>query len=92
MDEPGVAPGWRMPDSTWKRIECMVPQWRRHPGGGRPWVGQRKIADGIFFALRTGCQWKAVPREFGSGSTLHRERGRRATDAPVNGCAGARGS
>ena len=22
--------------------------------------------------LRTGCQWNAVPREFGSGSTLHR--------------------
>lgn len=26
----------------------------------------------MFSVLRTGCQWKAVPREFGSGSTLHR--------------------
>ena len=22
--------------------------------------------------LRTGCQWKALPREYGSGSTVHR--------------------
>jgi transposase len=28
--------------------------------------------DGIFFVLRTGCQWKAVPKAFGSGSSLHR--------------------
>jgi transposase len=28
--------------------------------------------DGIFYVLRTGCQWKAAPREFGSGSSLHR--------------------
>jgi transposase len=28
--------------------------------------------DGILYVLRTGCQWKALPREFGSGSTCHR--------------------
>jgi transposase len=28
--------------------------------------------DGIFYVLRTGCQWKALPREYGSGSTVHR--------------------
>ena len=27
---------------------------------------------GIIFRLRTGCQWKAIPRQFGSGSTCHR--------------------
>jgi transposase len=30
------------------------------------------VLDGIFYVLRTGCQWKAVPPEFGSGSSLHR--------------------
>ena len=29
-------------------------------------------ANGIFYVLRTGCQWKAAPKEFGSGSSLHR--------------------
>jgi transposase len=28
--------------------------------------------NGIFYVLRTGCQWKAAPAEFGSGSSLHR--------------------
>ena len=28
--------------------------------------------NGIFYVLRTGCQWKAVPTYFGSGSTVHR--------------------
>ena len=25
----------------------------------------------IFYVLRTGCQWKALPRSLGSGSTAH---------------------
>ena len=28
--------------------------------------------DGIIFVLRTGCQWKMLPKEYGSGSTYHR--------------------
>ena len=39
--------------------------------GRRP-LNLRTVADGIFYVLRTGIQWKAVPREFGSGSSLHR--------------------
>jgi putative transposase len=27
--------------------------------------------DGIFYVLRTGCQWKALPRCFGPASTVH---------------------
>ncbi|MCL4193716.1 MAG: transposase [Thermoguttaceae bacterium] len=30
------------------------------------------MADGIFYVLRTGCQWKAALKEFGSGRSLHR--------------------
>ncbi len=29
-------------------------------GGGRPRVPDRTCADGIFFVLRTGCQWNAL--------------------------------
>jgi transposase len=25
----------------------------------------------IFYVLRTGCQWKALPRSMGAGSTVH---------------------
>jgi putative transposase len=38
----------------------------------RPRVNLRKVLDGVFYVLRTGCQWQALPREYGSGSTVHR--------------------
>jgi len=75
MDEQGVAPEWRMPDEMWQRIEPLVPRLRRHPKGGRPWINNRKIADGIFYVLRTGCQWKAVPRVRRGGSARAVRRG-----------------
>jgi putative transposase len=38
----------------------------------RPVVPFRQVLGGILYRLRTGCQWKAIPAEFGSGSTCHR--------------------
>ena len=32
----------------------------------------RGVVDGIFYLLRTGCQWKALPPSYGSPSTVHR--------------------
>ena len=32
----------------------------------------RRIADGVYFILRTGCQWNAVPDCYPPSSTLHR--------------------
>jgi transposase len=40
--------------------------------GGRPIVPYRKVLDGILYVLRTRCQWKMLPKEHGSGSTIHR--------------------
>jgi transposase len=71
-NDQGVAREWRMPDDMWERIKPLWPKPPRHPRGGRPRIDHRKIADGISHVLRSGCQWKAVPREFGSGRTLHR--------------------
>ncbi len=65
------APGWRVPDELWKRAEPLLPRYRRSKRGGRPRTAQRRVLDGILYVLRTGCQWKAAPREFGSASTLH---------------------
>ncbi len=40
---------------------------------GRPVIPYRKVMDGIVYVLRTGCQWKMLPKEYGSGcSTCHR--------------------
>lgn len=72
MDATGVSKEWRIPDELWERMEMLLPKRRRHRKGGRPRLPFRPVADGIFYVLRTGCQWKAAPREFGSGSSLHR--------------------
>src|SRR5207247_1375104 len=37
-----------------------------------PWIESRRVLDGVLYVLRTGCQWKAVPAEYGSGSAVHR--------------------
>ena len=67
-----VDASFRMPDSMWNRIEGLLPKFRRSRKGGRPRAEWRPVIDGIFYVLRTGCQWSALPREFGSKSTVHR--------------------
>jgi len=63
---------WHLPHRLWERMQPLLPRYRKSPKGGRPRTDLRKVADGIFYVLRTGCQWKAMPREYGSGSTAHR--------------------
>ena len=82
-------PSWELSESFWARIEPLLPKaksryrgrgkQRRHIGG-RPAADRRRTMGGILYVLRTGCQWNAVPREYGSGKTLHRyfQRWRRA--------------
>lgn len=62
----------RMPEKIWRQLEPLLPKYTRSPRGGRPRVSLRAVADGIFYLLRTGCQWKALPPQFGAPSTVHR--------------------
>lgn len=32
----------------------------------------RKVFEAIVYVLRTGCQWKALPKEYGSASSVHK--------------------
>jgi putative transposase len=61
----------QIPDAVWKRMEPLLPKYKPSPKGGRPRLSLRKVANGIFYILLTGGQWKAMPREFGSGSAIH---------------------
>jgi len=61
----------QIPDALWNRIEPLLPNYKRSGEGGRPRLSLRNVATGILYVLRTGCQWKAMPREFGSGSAIH---------------------
>jgi transposase len=71
MVERTVSPEFRMSDEFFARIEPLLPKFRKSKKGGRPRLGWRQVIDGIFYVLRTGCQWKAMPPEFGSGSGVH---------------------
>ena len=49
-------------DELWGLMEPLLPEHKNTHrfGGGRPRVPDRPCADGIFFVLRTGCQWNAL--------------------------------
>jgi transposase len=62
---------WRIPDPLWLHFQTVLPQPQPKPKGGRPRMDDRQALDAIFYVLRTGCQWKALPRSLGAGSTVH---------------------
>ncbi len=61
-----------IPDDLWVEIAPLLGEEKRPGTRGRPPVPFREVLDGILYVLRTGCQWKQLPREYGSGSTCHR--------------------
>ena len=62
----------KIPDKLWNEIKIILPSEKPNNTIGRPIVPFRKVLDGIVYVLRTGCQWKMLPKEYGSGSTCHR--------------------
>ena len=67
-------PAWLMPDELWTHIQPLLPPAKpkgKGTKGGRPNAVFRRSMDAIFYVLRTGGQWKALPRSLGAGSTAH---------------------
>jgi transposase len=62
----------KISDELWDEIKIILPKEKPLRTVGRPIVKYRKVLDGILYILRTGCQWKMLPSEYGSGSTCHR--------------------
>jgi transposase len=62
----------KISDELWKKIADLLPNEKPRYTVGRPIIPFRKILNGILHVLRTGCQWKMLPKEYGSGSTCHR--------------------
>ena len=63
---------WEIPDPMWLSIQPLLPREKPPGTNGRPAVPFRTVLNGILYVLRTGCQWKAAPARYSSGSTLHR--------------------
>jgi len=71
---------WAVSDFFWERVEPLVPrpertqvkEYKRKVGGGRKPIPTRTVFEGIVYVLRTGCQWKSLPKEkYGSPSSIH---------------------
>ncbi|HTP24880.1 MAG TPA: IS5 family transposase [Anaeromyxobacteraceae bacterium] len=71
--EQGVGSEYLIPDELWERMRLLLPPPRLRPRnrGGPPRADDRKVANAIFYVLRTGCQWKALPRCPGVPSAAH---------------------
>lgn len=71
---------WEVTDEFWSKVEPLIPapkrdktrEYKRRKGAGRKPMNYRKVFEAIVYVLRTGIQWKALPKEFGSSSSVHR--------------------
>ena len=61
----GVESAYEIPDVLWDRITPLLPL-RKKKKAGRPRMNDRKAMSAIFYVLRTGCQWNALPRSLGA--------------------------
>ena len=68
-------------DDFWSRVKPLIPvreraaskEYLRNPGAGCPPKPARQVFEAVVYVLRTGCQWKALPKErFGSASAVHK--------------------
>src|SRR3954451_19612547 len=56
-------------EAAWAWIAPYLPAAR---SGGRPrTTNLRAVLNAIFYLLRTGCQWRLLPREFPPRSTVY---------------------
>ena len=66
---------FRVPRPLWRRIKKHLPKPLKKRGPGRPRVDNRAVINGLWYILWTGCQWKAIHRDwFGVSSSVLHER------------------
>jgi putative transposase len=60
----------------WRKFKkCLPKRKRNNARGGRPRASDRAVANAIWYVLWTGCQWKALHRDwFGVSSSVVHER------------------
>ena len=70
-NEYGISEKYLIPDSLWEEIIPLLPEEKPKKKTGRPRMDARKAMTAIFYILRTGIQWNALPRSLGASSTVH---------------------
>ncbi len=55
-------------DAQWALLAPLIPPAK--PGGRHRTVNIREVLNAIFYLLRSGCQWRMLPREFPPWGTV----------------------
>ena len=55
-------------DEEWTHVEPVIPAAK--DGGNRRRVNIREVVNGIMSILRTGCQWRAIPKDLPPRSSV----------------------
>jgi transposase len=58
---------YELTDFEWRVIQPLLPNKPR----GVPRVDDRRILNGIFWVLRTGAPWRALPGQYGPHTTCY---------------------
>ena len=63
---------WKYPsdvsDEQWRIIKRLLPKPARR---GRKPIDRRGVLDAILYVVRSGCQWRMLPRDFPNWSTVY---------------------
>ena len=59
--------GTDLPEKQWRIIEKFLPKQKK----GRKPIDRRRIINAIFYLVRTGCQWRNLPKEFPKWKTVY---------------------
>jgi transposase len=57
-------------DDEWALVEPFIPPAKT--GGRKREIDMRAVMNGVMYILSTGCQWRAIPKDFPSRGTVHR--------------------
>ena len=57
-------------DAQWALIRPLLPKAQKGRPGRPRKVNPRDILDGIFYVLRSGCQWRMLPHDFPPWGTV----------------------
>jgi len=60
-------------DLTDKQWELIEPVFRRHTGnyGHRSKWSKRELVNAVLYLVRSGCQWRMLPKEYPPHNTVH---------------------
>ena len=59
-------------DAQWALLSKLLPESKSGKGKrGRPALNLRLVIDAILYVVKTGCQWRMLPHEFGNWNSIY---------------------